>query len=274
MVREFVRSMSLTFRGRTMDAKTIKGKFKPSVSAEQRFQKALKEVARHAGHIVNTHVDGPNLRDQEAMTRALNDYAKRLEPWARRQSAKMLQTVQRSNSRAYKAKSKAMGLALEFGEAEREVLMAAQLLMHEQVTLITSIPLEAGLRAQGLALNNVTGGLRAAPDDKTVAEIEKQLGLSTEVAQNRAQLIAITETARANASFNQVRAQRAGSRQYRWHNSGDAAVRHSHKIYQGKRLQGMIFSWGSPPTLDDGMTGHPGTFPRCRCFAEPVFDDE
>jgi uncharacterized protein with gpF-like domain len=65
-----------------------------------------------------------------------------------------------------------------------------------------------------------------------------------------------------------------GSNQYRWHNSGDGAVRHSHKIYKGKKLQGMIFSWDAPPTLDDGMTGHPGTFPRCRCFAEPVFGDE
>ncbi len=117
-------------------------------------------------------------------------------------------------------------------------------------------------------------GARAAPSEDTIAELEKQLGLSTEVAISRAQLIAVTETARANASINQARALAVGSGQYRWHNSGDEAVRKSHKTYKGKPLQGRIFSWDSPPTLDDGMKGHPGTFPRCRCFAEPVFDEE
>jgi len=67
---------------------------------------------------------------------------------------------------------------------------------------------------------------------------------------------------------------KVGSSQYRWHNSGDEAVRESHKYYHGRKMQGQIFSWDKPPTLSDGMTGHPGTFPRCRCFAEPVFDDE
>jgi SPP1 gp7 family putative phage head morphogenesis protein len=266
--------MSLKFRGRALDAKTIKGKFKPSTTAEQRFQKALREVGKHAGHIVDTHVEGPNLRDVDAMNKALKEYSKRLEPWARRQSAKLLETVQKSNSRAYKAKSKAIGIALDFQVAEREVLTMARVLMNEQVELIKSIPIEAGYRAQQIALNNVSQGLRAAADETTIAEIEKQLGLSTEVATNRAKLIAITETARANASFNQVRAQRLGSGQYRWHNSGDAAVRHSHKFYRGRRMQGQVFSWDAPPTLDDGTKGHPGTFPRCRCFAEPIFDDE
>jgi uncharacterized protein with gpF-like domain len=65
-----------------------------------------------------------------------------------------------------------------------------------------------------------------------------------------------------------------GSGQYRWHNSGDGNVRESHLKLKGKKLQGMIFSWDAPPTLDDGMTGHPGTFPNCRCFAEPIFSDE
>ncbi len=151
--------------------------------------------------------------------------------------------------------------------------VAARLLL-EQVALIKSIPIEAGERAQKIAYEAVLQGTRAEANEDTIAELQKQLGLSTEVAISRAQLIAVTETARANASINQARAQAVGSGQYRWHNSGDEAVRHAHKFYKGKRLQGRIFSWDDPPTLDDGTKGHPGTFPRCRCFAEPVFDDE
>lgn len=262
-------------RSLTLDAKkTVRGKFKPSSTAEREFYKQLRKVANYSGHIVERHVEGATLKNEREMQAALKAYAEQITPWAARQSAKLLDQVQKSNKRAYVNKSKAIGTALEFGAAEKNVREISLALLNEQVGLIQSIPLEAGLRAQKIAFEAALHGTRAAPDADTIAELQEQLGLSTEVAISRAQLIAVTETARANASINQARAMAVGSGQYRWHNSGDAAVRHSHKIYKGRRIQGMIFDWDKPPTLDDGMTGHPGTFPRCRCFAEPVFADE
>ena len=234
----------------------------------------LKRWRRVAGHIIESHTEGVKISNENDMQRALRDYAQLITPWARRQSAKLLEKVQRSNKRAYQAKSKLIGKTLKTNLVEKNVDQVAQKLLNEQVELIKSIPLEAGLRAQKIAYEAVLTGQRAAPNEDTINELQKQLGLSTEVAISRAQLIAITETARATASVNQSRAMSVGSGQYRWHNSGDEAVRDSHRIYKGKKLQGMIFSWDNPPTLDDGMTGHPGTFPRCRCFAEPIFDDE
>ncbi len=259
----------------TLDAKkTVKGKFKPSAAAEKAFFRQLKKVAQASGHIVETHAQGAKLVNEKAMQEELRRYSEKLTPWATRQSAKLLEQVQRSNKRAYQNKSKVIGTALNLGVADNEVGMMAASLLFEQVDLIKSIPLEAGLRAQQIAFEAVLHGTRAVPDEHTIAELEKQMGASTEVATTRAMLIARTETARANAAINQARAMSIGSNQYRWHNSGDEAVRHSHKFYKGKRIQGMIFSWDRPPTLEDGMTGHPGTFPNCRCFAEPVFSDE
>lgn len=264
----------MKIRSLTRDAqKTLKGKFKPSSTAERNFYRALKRVAQASGHIVDQHVNGATLEDEKEMQRSLEAYSKKLEPWARRQSAKLLEQVSKSNRRAYSNKSKAIGTALKLNVAEANVGVAARALMAEQVALIKSIPLEAGARAQAIAMNGALTGVRAAPDDETIAEIQKQLGLSTEVATSRAQLIAVTETARANATLNQARAVSVGSGSYRWHNSGDGAVRDSHRIYKGRKMQGQIFSWDNPPTLSDGMTGHPGTFPRCRCFAEPIFED-
>jgi SPP1 gp7 family putative phage head morphogenesis protein len=256
--------------------KTLKGKFKPSAQAERQFLRSLKKVARASAHIVEQHldVDGVGLIDTPEMLRALEQYAKKLTPWAQAQAAKLIQEVQKANKRAYNAKSKAIGEAIRVESDESFVLQLARDLVDEQVALIKSIPLEAGRRAQEIAFKNVLTGTRAAPDSDTVAELQRQQGMTEEVAVNRATLIARTETARSNAAINQARAMSVGSNQYRWHNSGDAAVRHSHKFLKGKRLQGMIFSWDKPPTLDDGMTGHPGTFPNCRCFAEPVFDTE
>lgn len=262
-------------RSLSFDAKvTIKGKFKPSEAAERQFYKQLKKVAQASGHIVEQHVDGAKLKDEKRMQAALKAYSEALGPWAEKQSMKLLEQVQKSNKHAYVTKSKAIGTALNLGVAEDDVFRVAIALMNEQVELIKSIPLEAGLRAQRIALEAVLAGSRAAPDEDTIAELQKQLGLSTEVATSRALLISRTETARANAAINQSRAMSVGSNQYRWHNSGDESVRESHRIYQGKRLQGRIFSWDAPPTLSDGMIGHPGSFPNCRCFAEPVFSDE
>lgn len=264
-----MRSLSLDAK-----SKTLKGNFKPNASAEREFHRSLKKVGRVTGHIIESHVEGVKITKETDMMKALNDYAKLITPWARRQSAKLLERVQKSNKKAYKAKSEAIGVALNHNVAEKEVGEVALRLMLEQVELIKSIPIEAGIRAQDIARDAFLHGTRAEPDQDIIDALQKELGLSTEVAINRAKLIARTETARSNATFNQARAQAVGSGQYRWHNSGDEAVRHSHKYLKGKKLQGMIFSWDNPPTLDDGMTGHPGTFPNCRCFAEPVFDNE
>ncbi len=254
--------------------KTLKGKFDPSVTAEKDFYRSLKRVAKVSGHIVDRYINGKGeLEDSVEMQNELERYAKQIGPWAERQAAKMLERVSRANKRAYAQKSKSIGVALKLNVGEANVGQVARALQEEQVALIKSIPVEAGLRAQKIARETFFAGTRAEANSDTVAELKKELGLSTEVAESRALLIARTETARANASINQARALAVGSGQYRWHNSGDGAVRESHRVYEGKRLQGQIFSWDKPPTLSDGMTGHPGTFPNCRCFAEPIFDD-
>lgn len=259
----------------TFDAMaTVRGKFKPSTAAEREFYRQLRKVAEASGHIVERHAVGAKLTDERAMKRELEAYSVKLGPWATRQAARMLEMVEASNRRAYAAKSKAMGKALRAGVGEKDVGAASLVLLNEQVGLIKSIPLEAGLRAQKIAYEAFFAGTRAAPNSDTILELQDQMGLSTEIAVSRALLISRTETARANATINQARAVAVGSNQYRWHNSGDGAVRPSHLKLKGKKLQGMIFSWDHPPTLDDGMTGHPGTFPNCRCFAEPMFDDE
>lgn len=267
---------SLTIDAGKRQQKTLKGKFKPSSQAERQFLKSLKRVAKASAGIVNSHVDvdGVGIENLPQMTAQLEAYAKKLGPWAEAQSAKLLQTVQRANKRAYTNKSKAIGTAITLEADDSHIGIIARALMEEQVGLIKSIPIEAGRRAQEIALRAVLSGTRATPDADTVAQLQKEMGMTEEVAINRATLIARTETARSNAAINQARAMSVGSSQYRWHNSGDGAVRHSHRIYKGKPLQGRIFSWDEPPTLSDGMTGHPGTFPNCRCFAEPVFDAE
>lgn len=243
-----------------------KPKFKPSVSAETAFSRALKKVAKISGHLVETHVDGHEIKNPKEMTAALTAYSKTIGPWAEKQAAKMLAKVSRANKTSYSKAAKEIGKGLTKELEQEPVGQVARALMREQVELIKSIPLRAAERAQKLAMEAVINGTRAS-------EVADMLQKATSVSESDAIRIARTEVARATASFNQARSQQAGSSGYRWRNSGDGAVRDSHKMWKGKKLEGQYFRWDSPPTLDDGTIGHPGTFVNCRCYAESEFDE-
>src|SRR6185437_1153848 len=85
-----------------------------------------------------------------------------------------------------------------------------------------------------------------------------------EVSKSKATLIARTETGRALTALTQARAETVGSTSYVWRTVKDSDVRLSHK-----QMEGKVVDWDSPPTLD-GLTGHAGSLPNCRCFAEPI----
>lgn len=290
MVGKTIRSLSFDAKKAARESK--KSKFKASSAAERDFYRALKRVAQMSGSIVDAHTEGADITSLKKMTKALEDYSKQIEPWARRQSAKMLEAVSRSNIRAYKRDSKAIGKALEAGVGQGETGRVAVALMNEQVALIKSLPIEAGLRAQRIAAENFLKGNRAQVDPETVerflrerrqdiefhnmfarasgtAEFKEEMERSTEVAVNRAKLIARTETARANSSFVQARAQSVGSTHYIWRTTMDGAERESHAKMNGKTI-----AYANPPRLSDGTTGHAGTFPNCRCWQDPVLPDD
>lgn len=240
-----------------------KNKFAASRAAEAEFERALKKIARASGHVVETHIRGSGIVNEQAMKKALEDYSRAVTPWAKAQAKKLLgTTIKRiEGDKAYREHSKKIGKALSETLFESENGLIAQTLLNEQVALIQSIPQEAGERAQKLALEGLAGGRRAD-------EIASELMKTTQVTEARAKLIARTETAKANTLLNLSRAMSVGSEEYVWRTSGDASVRHSHKKMNGKK-----FRWDDPPTLEDGMTGHPGMFPNCRCYAEPILPD-
>jgi len=242
----------------------MKSKFSPSRAIEKEFERALKKIARASGTIVEHHIDGSKIIDPKGMEKALKEYSRLLTPWAKNQSKKLLgSTLKRIGSdKAYREHTKKIGQMLSKEVFESEIGLVTQSLINEQVDLITSIPVEAGERAQKLALEGLTDGRRAD-------EIASELLKTTEVTESRAKLIARTETARANTMLNLARATSVGSTQYRWVTSGDASVRPSHK-----KMNGKVFDWDNPPTLSDGTSGHPGTFPNCRCYAEPILPEE
>lgn len=236
--------------------------FKPHAQAEQQFAKALRAVAKHSAHLVDMHVHGDEVKNSAELERALLAYSKKLEPWARKQAQKMIEKVAKKNKTAWTKNSRLMGKLISEQVAQADVGREASKLMQEQVDLIKSLPLRAGLRAQQLAQKAVYQGERSS-------KIAEELSASYDVSEMEAARIARTEVARANSVITQARAEAAGSEQYIWRTSGDAAVREAHKEMNGK-----VFDWDEPPELSDGTSGHPGTFPNCRCYPEPFFPKE
>lgn len=235
--------------------------FKPSISAETQFARSLRKVAKVSGHIVEAHVDGHKLIQSKEMMEALTNYSKILDPWAKRQAAKMLEQVSRANKKAYAKKSEEMATLLQMNLVENGVGQIAFALMNEQVGLIKSLPIRAGERAQKLALEAAINGTRAD-------EIAEELARSGKVSESDAMRIARTEVARANASITEARASSVGASGYVWRTTMDGAERESHA-----KMNGKFVEYAKIPTLTDGTTGHAGTFPNCRCYQDPVFDD-
>lgn len=236
-------------------------KFEASRATEKRYAQALRKIGRVVGGIISAHVDGANIIDKELMTRQLNLYAESLDPWAKGVAADFISQVNNTNRRDWAAQSKRLSRELRNELANSSVGLMARELQDQQVQLIKSLPIEAGQRAQQLAQEAATGGKRADV-------VAKQLADTANVTASRATLIARTEIAKANAAITQARSEYVGASHYIWRTAGDGDVRESHRAIDGK-----IFQFAAPPTLIDGMTGNPGEFPNCRCFAEPIIPD-
>jgi SPP1 gp7 family putative phage head morphogenesis protein len=129
--------------------------------------------------------------------------------------------------------------------------------MDEQAGLITSLPIQAGQRVHRLAIEALSTSGRAN-------EIAAAIMRSGDVTKSRANVIARTSISTAWSGLTMTRATSIGSTAYSWRTSRDADVRPSHA-----RMEGRPVDWSNPPTLD-GLTGHAGMLPNCRCWPDPI----
>jgi phage putative head morphogenesis protein, SPP1 gp7 family len=174
----------------------------------------------------------------------------------------MIAEVERRDYQAWKRTAQKMSRDLVAEMRDAPIGEIVRQLQNDQVNLITSIPLEAAQRVQALTQQYVLGG-------KRYDQLAEMIANTTGVTMSRATLIARTETAKAASSLVQARALHIGSDSYIWHSVQDIYVRKCHR-----KLNGTIQSWDDPPEAEEnGARHHPGNFPNCRCWAEPVIPD-
>lgn len=197
------------------------------------------------------------------LTQLLARYAEALTPWATATARKMLLEVNERDRESWRSLGQAISVQLRHDILAAPVGERLRELLADQVDLIRSIPTGAAQRVHELTLKGLEDSTRAR-------EYAQEIRRSGEVAQSRAQLIAVTEVARTASVLTQTRAEAAGSTHYRWRTSEDGAVRPDHK-----RLDGRVFAWTDPPIADrrTGARAHPGCIYRCRCWPEPIIAD-
>lgn len=242
--------------------------FKRSKQVERRYERMLRKVAEHVQSIVDAFNPVPpgegeplNAEVLAQIDAALNRYASTLGPWAEAVADRMVKEVAARDETNWFDVSRKMGRALR---REIETAPTGQVMrerLEAQTALITSIPREAAERVRKLALEGIVQGTRPS-------EIAKEIMRSGEVAESRATLIARTEVSRTATELTRARAEHVGSPGYWWRTAGDSDVRESHR-----KMNGKFVAWNDPPTLD-GMTGHAGQLPNCRCFCDVIVPED
>lgn len=233
--------------------------FKQARKTEESYARRLRSLARAVGSIVSG-IAPDGLSSAVEAAAALRRYADGLAPWARSVAESMVSEVAARDERSWFRAASHMRRALkdEIRTAPTGAVMQAR--MREQVRLITSLPVDAAEHVHARALEGISEGWRA---DRIAAEILR----TGDVTKSRADLIARTEVGRTSTLLTQARAEHVGSTHYVWRTSEDEDVRRSHRALAGK-----VIAWSEPPTTD-GLVGHAGTLPNCRCYCEPVIPD-
>ena len=239
--------------------KEARERFANAQRLEIEYLRSLRHLTKQIDHIVKGMAPGGNVRNSAELQNVLRKYSETIRPWAEAVAEKMITKIARKDSQSWLRLGKSIGTSLR-AELEKAPIgdMFAQF-MREQVTLITSLPLEAAERVHKLATEGLlTGGRRAS-------DIAKDILATGKVTESRAKLIARTEIARTASGLTMQRAKFVGSTHYVWRTSGDSDVRKSHK-----EMDGSIISWDTPPTLSDGEKTHAGMIFNCRCYPEPI----
>lgn len=227
--------------------------WRPSKAAEKRYAKQLLSVASEVSGVLGRNPD------PKAAQRELKAYAETLDSWARQAATNMMGTVRKHNEQSWREAAQRWGIDLKsFLGVDIEEAVADR--VEQNVLLIKSIPFHAAQRVGEMAREALTDGTRAETLARRIAE-------QGPVALSRARTIAKTEISKAQTALTQARAEGVGSEGYIWRTTRDGQRRSSHAAMEGRFVR-----WDKPPTLD-GMTGHAGEFPNCRCYPEPVVPD-
>lgn len=240
--------------------------FERARRVEDAYARDLRKIAKHVDDIIRAFIKpGDDTISPAALAqidKTLRKYSGTLMGWAEAVSDRMVKEAEARNRRAWMDVARKIGKGIAREIATTPVGEAYRASMAQQVALITSLPTEAADRVHKLAIEGMSTGRRAS-------EIAKEILETGDVTRSRATMIARTETGRASTELSKARAASLGSTHFVWRTSEDYDVRKTHAALNGK-----VFRWDNPPECDPGHRALPGCIWNCRCWAEPVFNED
>lgn len=211
----------------------------------------------------------PHLRNWiPSLTVPLIDFD--IEEYALSIASRMVQSVSTANAKSWRQAALQAGGQRIYRALQEEmhgsVGQEARRLIRENAQLISSLPRDIAESTSRFVAAQRRKGLRS---DEIAEQLRVRIPQLTE---NRIHLIARTETAKAESSFTEARAQNIGLPWYEWLTSKDQRVRKSHQ-----KMDGVLVSWANPPS-PEALVGirstlghyHAGRAPNCRCPAVPL----
>jgi SPP1 gp7 family putative phage head morphogenesis protein len=186
-------------------------------------------------------------------------WEKRFEDMAPKLAEYFAKTVSRRSDSTLQRIFSQGGMSIRFKatKAQRDVLQAS---VHENVSLIRSIPTRHLDEVEGLVMRSVQQG-------RNLGELSKELNKRFGVTRRRAALIARDQNNKASASFHRVRQLELGIEKAIWiHSGGGRHPRPTHVKNNGKQFD-VAKGW-----LDPAINKRiwPGTEINCRCVSRAV----
>lgn len=233
---------------------------------ERRYFNALRKVAKEIAKILRGSLTSVTKSDAIKATDLLKKYSKSVEQWATKTTATMLYNVDKDNRKAWEKQAAKMSAELRQELSKPAQTEWMQKYMDDNVTLIKSMPLEAAKGVHKLVRENQAKGLRSS-------ELIEEIMRIGNIQENRARMIARTETSRYSTALTKMRATSIGSDWYVWKTVGDFRTRQSHK-----KMKGVIVNWNDPPSPEklfgEKAYGeyHAGETFNCRCYPQAIVD--
>jgi len=234
--------------------------------AERKYFNAMKLVAKEIEKILKSTLTSATKAQGIKAISLLKKYSKTLTKWSNQTVATMFYNVDKDNKKKWDKLSAKMSQELkkELSKAPAKTWM--QKYMDDNVGLIKSIPIDAAKRVHKLIKENQYVGLRSTDLIDEIMRIGS-------ISENKAKMIARTETSRYSTALTQMRSESIGADWYIWKAVGDFRTRKGHK-----RMDGVIVSWNDPPSPEKLVSEkaygeyHAGETFNCRCYPEPILD--
>ena len=202
-------------------------------------------------------------------------YSKEFNDYANNTAINMVKQVYSDNNKTWREAAAKSGRGKEIREALKRDMsgnigITVQQQIYNNTELIKSIPQDIAVKVNEKILKETMDGTRSTD----IVDYIKSM--VPNISENKAKLIARTETSKTSSAITEAKAKECGCNFYIWQTSEDQRVRSSHH-----HMQGVLCCFNIPilPEKYLGIKsklspGIAGEFPNCRCYCEVITDLE